>query len=83
MSGLPGSNQMPGMYFQPRIYPAGTGRFSGSVVSTFTPDCAKHGADSGFTCYCDTLAFFRRNRQDIIKNLEYMAGEDIIGWYSV
>jgi hypothetical protein len=45
-------------------------------------DCAKHGADigfPGFTYYCDTLTFFRRNRLDIIKNLECMAGENIIG----
>jgi hypothetical protein len=48
-------------------------------------DCAKHGADGGFpgfTYYSDTLAFFRRNRQDIVKNLELTAeeiGEDIIG----
>jgi hypothetical protein len=47
-------------------------------------DCAKHGADGGFpgfTCYSDTLSFFRRNRQDIVKNLELLAkelGEDII-----
>jgi hypothetical protein len=48
-------------------------------------DCAKHGADSGFpgfTYYSDTLAFFRRNREDIVKNIELLAkelGEDIIG----
>jgi hypothetical protein len=47
-------------------------------------DCAKHGADGGFPgfiYYCDTLSFFRRNRQDIVKNLELTAeelGEDII-----
>jgi hypothetical protein len=55
-------------------------------LSVNLADCAKHGADigfPGFTYYCDTLTFFRRNRQDIIKNLECMAGEvageDIIG----
>jgi hypothetical protein len=53
-------------------------------LSTNFEDCAKHGADGGFPgfiYYCDTLAFFRRNRQDIIKNLELMAeelGQDII-----
>jgi hypothetical protein len=54
-------------------------------LSANLADCAKHGADSGFPgfiYYCDTLAFFRRNRQDIVKNMELMAkelGEDIIG----
>jgi hypothetical protein len=53
-------------------------------LSANLADCAKHGADSGFpgfTCYSDTLAFFRRNRQDIVGNLELTAeelGEDII-----
>jgi hypothetical protein len=47
-------------------------------------DCAEHGADGGFpgfTYYSDTLTFFRRNRQDIVKNLELLAeelGEDSI-----
>jgi hypothetical protein len=34
------------------------------------------------TYYCDTLAFFRHNRQDIVKNLKLTAkelGEDVIG----
>jgi hypothetical protein len=54
-------------------------------LSGYLADCAKHGADGGFPgfiYYCDTLAFFRSNRQDIVKNLELMAeelGEDIIG----
>jgi hypothetical protein len=54
-------------------------------LSGYLADCSKHGADGGFPgfiYYCDTLAFFRRNRQDIIKNLELMAveaEEDIIG----
>jgi hypothetical protein len=53
-------------------------------LSANLADCAKHGADGGFpgfTYYSDTLAFFRRNRKDIIKNLELTAeesGEDII-----
>jgi hypothetical protein len=47
-------------------------------LSSNLADCAKHGADGGFpgfTYYSDTLAFFRRNREDIIKNLELLAGE--------
>jgi hypothetical protein len=54
-------------------------------LSGYLADCAKHGADGGFPgfiYYCDTLPFFRRNRQDIVKNLEFTAeelGEDIIG----
>jgi hypothetical protein len=54
-------------------------------LSGYLADCAKHGADGGFPgfiYYCDTLAFFRKNRQDIVKNLELTAkelGEDIIG----
>jgi hypothetical protein len=54
-------------------------------LSTNLADCSKHGADGGFPgfiYYCDTLSFFRRNRQDIVKNLELTAkelGEDIIG----
>jgi hypothetical protein len=53
-------------------------------ISGCLADCAKRGADGGFpgfTYYCDTLSFFRKNRQDIIKNLELTAeelGEDII-----
>jgi hypothetical protein len=54
-------------------------------LSANLADCAKHGADGGFpgfTYYSDTLSFFRRNREDIVKNLELMAeelGKDIIG----
>jgi hypothetical protein len=54
-------------------------------LSANLADCAKHGADGGFpgfTCYSDTLSFFRRNREDIVKNIELLAkelGEDIIG----
>jgi hypothetical protein len=53
-------------------------------LSGYLADCTKHGADGGFpgfTYYCDTLSFFQRNRQDIVKNLELTAeelGEDII-----
>jgi hypothetical protein len=46
-------------------------------------DCAKHGADGGFLsfiCHRETIAFFLRNRKDIVKNLEISVqelGEDI------
>jgi hypothetical protein len=54
-------------------------------LSGYLADCAKHGADGGFPgfiYYCDTLSFFRRNRQDIVKNMELTAkelGEDVVG----
>jgi hypothetical protein len=47
-------------------------------------NCAEHGADSGFPgfiYYSDTIAFFRKNRKDIVNNIEQTAaemGEDII-----
>jgi hypothetical protein len=53
-------------------------------LSAALADCAKHGADGdfpGFTYYSDTLAFFRCNLEDIVKNIELMAeeiGEDVI-----
>jgi hypothetical protein len=53
-------------------------------LSANLADCAKHGADGGFpgfTYYRDTLSFFRRNRRDIVKNLELLAkelGEDVV-----
>jgi hypothetical protein len=53
-------------------------------LSSTLEDCAKYEADDsfpGFTYYSDTPSFFRRNRQDIVKNLELMAeelGEDSI-----
>jgi hypothetical protein len=65
-------------------YSSNGGLESLKSLSANLANCAKHGADGGFpgfTCYSDTLAFFRRNRKDIIKNLELMAeelGEDII-----
>jgi hypothetical protein len=46
--------------------------------------CAKHGADSGFpgfTCYSDTIRFFKHNRKDIVNNIGHTAeemGMDII-----
>jgi hypothetical protein len=65
-------------------YSSNGGWASLKSLSTNLADCAKHGADSGFpgfTYYSDTLAFFQRNRKDIVKNLELTAeesGEDII-----
>jgi hypothetical protein len=53
-------------------------------LSANLADCAKHGADGGFpgfSYYSDTLSFFRRNWEDIAKNIELMAeeiGEDVI-----
>jgi hypothetical protein len=54
-------------------------------LSATLENCVAHGANvgfPGFIYYSETLSFFRRNRQDIVKNLELMAeelGEDIIG----
>jgi hypothetical protein len=65
-------------------YSSNGGLESLKSLSANLADCAKHGADGGFpgfTCYSDTLAFFRRNRKDIVKNLELTSkesGEDII-----
>jgi hypothetical protein len=47
------------------------------LLQTLT-DCAKHGADCGFSgfIYCsDTVKFFKDNRKDIVKNLEHGANE--------
>jgi hypothetical protein len=65
-------------------YRSNGGLESLKCLSANLADCAKHGADSGFpgfTYYSDTLSFFRRNKQDIVKNMELLAeelGEDII-----
>jgi hypothetical protein len=65
-------------------YRSNGGLESLKALSANLADCAKHGADGGFpgfTYYSDTLAFFRHNRKDIIKNLELTveeSGEDII-----
>lgn len=48
------------------------------------PDIASHGIDGGFhgfICHVDTVAFFRRNRKEIVSLLEAVAddlGEDVI-----
>jgi hypothetical protein len=53
-------------------------------LSSIFENCAKHGANcgfSGFIYYCDTIPFFKANRQDIINHMEQTAaglGEDII-----
>jgi hypothetical protein len=53
-------------------------------VSGNLADCAKYGADIGFTgfiSYSDTIEFYFHNREDIIKNLGSLAeeiGEDIL-----
>jgi hypothetical protein len=47
-------------------------------------NCAEHGANvgfPGFIYYSDTIAFFRKNRKDIVNNIEQTAaemGEDLI-----
>jgi hypothetical protein len=66
-------------------YRSNGGLESLKCLSADLANCAKHGADSGFTgftYYHDTIIFFWRNRCDIVKNLELLAaelGEDIIG----
>jgi hypothetical protein len=53
-------------------------------ISGNLADCSKHGADGGFPGFIhhsETIAFFLRNRRDIIKNLELTAealGTDLI-----
>jgi hypothetical protein len=65
-------------------YDPNAGRESLVELSGNLVDCAKHGADGGFpgfTYHRETIAFFLRNRKDIVKNLEITAkelGEDII-----
>jgi hypothetical protein len=65
-------------------YDPNAGRESLVELSGNLADCAKHGADGGFSGFIyhrETIAFFIRNRKDIVKNLEHTAeelGEDII-----
>jgi hypothetical protein len=65
-------------------YNAQGGTESLKDLSSQLVNCAQHGAESGFpgfTYYSDTLAFFRKNRKDIVNNIEQTAaelGEDII-----
>jgi hypothetical protein len=52
---------------------AGLAELSGNLA-----DCAQYGADggfSGFVYYSETIAFFKANRRDIVRNLESMAEE--------
>jgi hypothetical protein len=61
------------------------GRGSLVELSGTLADCAMNGAGGGFPgfiYYSETVQFYRRNQQDIVKNLEITAeelGEDIIG----
>jgi hypothetical protein len=59
-------------------YTATGGADSLKDLSCQLVNCAEHGADSGFPGFyssCDTIAFFRKNRNNIIKNMELMAEE--------
>jgi hypothetical protein len=73
------SNVITALGYNPRA-----GRESLLELSGNLADCAKHGADGGFSGFIyhrETIAFFFHNRKDIIKNLEISAeelGEDII-----
>ena len=55
-----------------------------SELSSQFENCAEHGANigiSGFIYYSETIAFFRKNRQDIVAHMEQTAadfGTDII-----
>jgi hypothetical protein len=65
-------------------YNPNTGWESLIALSGNLADCAKHGADGGFSGFIyhrETIAFFLHNHKDIVKNLEITAkelGEDII-----
>ena len=54
---------------------------SGSVfkdLSSEFENCAEHGANvgfGGFIYYNETIAFFKANRQDIVKHMENFAAE--------
>jgi hypothetical protein len=59
-------------------YDPNAGRKSLVELSGNLANCAKHGADGGFSGFIyhrETIAFFLHNRKDIIKNLEITAGE--------
>jgi hypothetical protein len=53
-------------------------------LSSNLVDCAKHGANGGFTgfsMYYETVKFFRENRRDITRNIELTAkiiGKDTV-----
>jgi hypothetical protein len=45
-------------------------------LSSNLVDCAKNGANTGFTgftMYCETVKFFQENRGDIVRNIELSA----------
>ena len=47
-------------------------------LSTQFENCAEHGADCGipgFIYYSETIAFFKKNRQDIVAHMEQTAAE--------
>jgi len=47
-------------------------------LSTQFENCAEHGADigiSGFIYYHETIAFFKKHRQDIVNHMEQTAAE--------
>jgi hypothetical protein len=49
-----------------------------SEVSADLENCAEHGAEcgfSGFIYYNETIAFYKENRQDIVKHMEQTAAE--------
>ena len=49
-----------------------------TVGSDYIEDLASHGADAGFpgiTYYNDTIAFFKRHREDIVKLVNDSASE--------
>jgi hypothetical protein len=65
-------------------YTAAGGAESLKNLSGQLVNVAQHGADGGFPgfiYYSDTVRFFRRNRKDIVNNIEQTAsdmGEDVI-----
>jgi hypothetical protein len=65
-------------------YTAAGGLSSLKGLSCQLVNCAEHGANAGFPgfiYYSETIEFFRKNRKDIVNNIEQTAaelGEDII-----
>ncbi|MDR0497837.1 MAG: hypothetical protein LBH42_09500, partial [Treponema sp.] len=53
-------------------------------LSSIFKDCSEHGAGTGFTgftYYSETIPFFMKNREDIVRHMEHSAvelGTDII-----
>jgi len=67
-------------------YPLNGSGVSFNELSANFESCAEHGADggfSGFIYYDETIAFFKANREDIVRHMEQTAsecGEDIISF---